>query len=80
MSFSSMAKEVFLLKQIRSHGMLNLTRTEKIQMGQVKGKLSEFLPVLDLRALHIPFIRQVKGMMDCINENLGTWSVTPIFF
>ena len=54
--------------------MLNLTRTEKIQMGQVKGKLSEFLPVLDLRALHISFIRQVKGMMDCTNENLVSYS------
>ena len=49
--------------------MLNLTRTEKIQMGQVKGKRSKFLLVPDLRALHISFIRQVKGMMDCAKEN-----------
>ena len=54
--------------------MLNLTRTEKIQMGQVKGKRSEFLPVPDLRALHISFIRQVKEMMDCTNENLVSYS------
>ena len=54
--------------------MLNLTRTEKIQMGQVKGKLSEFLPVPDLRAVDISFIRQVKGMMDCTNENLVSYS------
>ena len=54
--------------------MLNLTRTEKIQMGQVKGKRSEFLPVPDLRALHISFIRQVKEMMDCTNENLVSYA------
>ena len=54
--------------------MLNLTRTEKIQMGQVKGKQSEFLPVPDLQALHISFIRQVKEMMDCTNENLVSYS------
>lgn len=54
--------------------MLNLTRTEKIQMGQVKGKRSKFLLVPDLRALHISFIRQVKGMMDCAKENLVSYS------
>ena len=54
--------------------MLNLTRTEKIQMGQVKGKRSEFLPVPDLRALHISSIRQIKEVMDCTNENLVSFS------
>ena len=43
-------------------------------MGQVKGKQSEFLPVPDLQAVHISFIRQVKEMMDCTNENLVSYS------
>ena len=54
--------------------MLNLTTIEQIQMGQVKGNLSEFLPVPDLRLLHISFMRRVKEMMDCTNENLVNYS------
>ena len=54
--------------------MLNLTKIEQIQMGQVKGNLSEFLFVPDLRLLHISFMRQVKEMMDCTNENLVKYS------